>query len=122
MWMKNIIDVSNLPKGGPYSHAVINNDIIFVSGQAGQNESNKNVFNKQFENAIEKIKIILENACSSLEKVLKVSVYLSDRKYFNEMNELFKKYFSKAPPARTTLITSFVDEYILIEIDVIAAK
>jgi 2-iminobutanoate/2-iminopropanoate deaminase len=120
--MKKIVDVENLPKGGPYSHAVINDGLIFVSGQSGQTGSNKKIFKEQFESTINKIQLILERSSSSLKNVLKVSIYLSSKEYFSEMNKLFNKYFPENPPARTTLVTSFIDENILVEVDVIASK
>lgn len=120
--MKEVIDVKNLSKGGPYSHAIMNNGLIFISGQSGQNDFNKNVFKEQFNEAINRIQIILEKAGSSLKNVLKVTIYLSNKDFFSEVNELFKNYFPEEPPARTTVVTSFVDEDILIEIDTIAGK
>ena len=119
---KQVVDVVGVPKGGPYSHAVIAGDFIFVSGQAGYVPGNENDFDSQFTNAINNISKILEAAGSSLKNVVKVTVYLSDRKYFERMNELFKKYFGENPPARTTIITGFINPNMLIEIDVIAIK
>ncbi|TRM75412.1 RidA family protein [Sulfolobus sp. E1] len=120
MPQKKVIDVPSLSKGGPYSHAVIYDNLVFISGMTGQDPEKDLSFEEQFKNAIEKIAKVLEQASSSLDKVLKVTVYLSDPQYFNKMNELFKYYFPNNPPARTTIVCRFVNDKIKVEIDVVA--
>jgi len=114
------IDVDDIPKGGPYSHAIVTEELIFVSGQTGQIAGKNTTFEQQFENAVKKIDKILKNAGSSLDNVVKVSVYISNPEDFFKMNELFEKYFGVGRPARTTLVTNFVMREILVEIDTIA--
>ncbi|MEM0097538.1 MAG: RidA family protein [Conexivisphaerales archaeon] len=118
--MSKSINVAGLPKAGPYSHAVIFGDLVFVSGQVGDVKDPS--FEGQFNGAMSRIKKVLEESGSSIEKVLKVTVYLSDRSDFQKMNELFGKHFSKNQPARTTLVTEFVLPEAFVEIDVIASK
>jgi len=120
--MSKIINVVDIPKGGPYSHAVISGDLIFLSGQTGQVSNKVLNFDQQFDNAMDKIKRILETAGYSLSDVIKVSIYLAYNGDFNRMNDLFGRYFPDNPPARTTLVTGFASEGILVEIDVIASK
>jgi 2-iminobutanoate/2-iminopropanoate deaminase len=120
--MKKAIDVAGLPKGGPYSHANVAGDLVFVSGQTGQVAGKETTFTQQFENSMEKIKTILEGCGASLDKVTKISVYMSRKEDFKVMNELFGKYFPSNPPARTTLVVGFVAEGISVEVDVIATK
>ncbi|MEM0120383.1 MAG: RidA family protein [Thermoprotei archaeon] len=120
--MKKSISLADLPKGGPYSHAVVLDNLVFVSGQTGQVPGRETGFEEQFNNVMAKIKKILEEAGSSFDKVLKVSVYLANRSDFQKMNELFGRYFGREPPARTTVIAGFVDPSILVEVDVIASK
>ncbi|MEM3448365.1 MAG: RidA family protein [Candidatus Micrarchaeaceae archaeon] len=120
--MKHITNVQNLPKGGPYSHSVEYQGLIFVSGQTGNSPGKRLSFQEQFENSIKKIKTILEANGSSLENMLKVTVYISDPSYFLEMNSLFSKYFGETPPARTTIVAAFVEKDVLVEIDAIASK
>ena len=120
--MKKAIDVSSLPKGGPYSHANVAGDMIFVSGQTGQVAGKDTTFTQQFENSMEKIRTILEACGSSLDKVTRISVYMSRKEDFKTMNDLFAKYFPGNPPARTTLVVGFVADGISVEIDVIATK
>jgi len=121
MAKKKIIDVPDLPKGGPYSHAIVYGDLVFVSGQTGQLPDRKTEFAEQLNNAMEKIKKILEKAGSSLDKVIKTTVYISDVRYFKDMNELYGKFFKSSLPARTTIVSGFVADNVLVEIDVIAS-
>ena len=120
--MKKSIVVSSLPKGGPYSHANVAGEFVFVSGQTGQVSGKETTFSEQFENAMEKIKKILEASGSSLDKVVRISVYMARKDDFKTMNDLFGKYFPQDPPARTTLVAGFVADGIHVEVDVIASK
>ena len=120
--MNEAINIDNIPKGGPYSHAIVSGNFIFLSGQTGQVSNAVLNFDQQFENAIDKIKKVLEAAGCTLENVVKFSVYLAYKGDFHKMNDLFGKYFPNNPPARTTLVTGFASEGVLIEIDVIASR
>ncbi|WP_291999664.1 RidA family protein [Caldivirga sp.] len=113
------IDVEGLPKAGPYSHAIVANGLVFVSGQLGTIPGKDLSFEEQFRNAVGKISKILTEAGSSLDNVVKVTVYLADAKYFDVMNKLFSEYF-KSRPARTTVVTGMIDSRALVEVDVIA--
>ena len=120
--MNESINIDSIPKGGPYSHAVVSGNFIFLSGQTGQATNAVLNFDQQFENAIDKIKKVLEAAGCTLENVVKISVYLAYKGDFHRMNKLFEKYFPNNPPARTTLVAAFASEGVLVEIDVTAAK
>lgn len=120
--MSKVINVSDIPKGGPYSHAMVSENLIFLSGQTGQVLNRVLNFDQQFDNAMDKIKRILEAAGYTLENIIKVSIYLAYNGDFNRMNNLFEKYFPKNPPTRTTLVTGFASEGVLVEIDVVASK
>lgn len=120
--MKETINVEALTKGGPYSHAVISGNLIFISGQTGQAPGNSGDFSKQFENAIRKVVEILKACDSSLENCVKVSVYLAKGEDFKKLNELFGSYFPRNPPSRTTIIAAFALPEILVEIDVVATR
>ena len=114
--MREIIEVEGLPKAGPYSLAVKYDNIVFLSGQTGDGNS----FAEQFRNAMEKISKILSKAGSGLENVLKVTVYLTNGSNFPEMNSLYGEYFKSNFPARTTVVVSFPNNKIMVEVDVIA--
>ena len=116
------MDVHGLAKGGPYSHAVITDYGIFVSGQTGVRKGERNSFEDQFRRSMNNILDILKEANSSLEKVDKINVYLSKASDFHMMNNLFSEYFKNDPPARTTLVAGFVNDEILVEVDVIVSR
>lgn len=115
---KKTVVVEDLGRAGPYVHATIVDRMVFVSGQLGLSKETLGNFSLQFEKAISNIKKILEQAGSSIEKVLRVVVYLSSSDYFKEMNELFEKYFGKNPVSRTTVVCSFPNKDALVELEV----
>jgi len=121
MPQKKTVDVADLPKGGPYSHAVVSGNLVFVSGQTGQLPDRKTSFEDQFNNAMEKIKRILQASGASLDNIVKTTVYIADKSYFKNLNEVYGKFFRSSPPARTTIVSGFVADDVLVEVDVIAA-
>ncbi len=115
--MHKSIVVDGLDRGGPYAHAVLAGDTIYISGQTGLNANNLHDFKSQFKVAMEKISKIAGSVGKTIGDIVKLNVYLVDSSYFKEMNELFGEYFREMPPARTTLIASFASEGILVELD-----
>jgi len=93
--------------GGPYSQAVIHNGIIYVSGQGAvdpqTNEIKVGTVEAEAGLALENLRIILEEAGSSLDKVLAVTVYLLDIAEYGRFNEVYKNYFRENRPARTCI-------------------
>ena len=93
--------------GGPYSQAIIHNGIIYVSGLGSvhpeTNEIKLGTVEEEAEMALENLRIILEEAGSSLDKVLTATVYLLDIEEFARFNEIYIKYFSRNRPARTCI-------------------
>lgn len=115
-------------QGKILSRAVIYNDLIFVSGIGPHDpETGKVVeggIKEQTRRVMETMKAILEEAGSSLDNVLKCTVYLTDINHYNEMNEIYSSYF-KIPPARTCVQVDKLPrpgENVLVEIDAIAYK
>jgi 2-iminobutanoate/2-iminopropanoate deaminase len=92
---------------GPYSPAVTYGDLVFVSGQGPINPDTGQVEKgdviDEMKLAMENVRLLLEASGSSLDKVLKVTVYLADMDEFGRMNEQYKTYFSQPYPARTTI-------------------
>ena len=111
---------------GPYSPAVVCGDLVFVSGQGpvdpetGEVVRGKSV--DEFRVAIDNVRIVLEAAGSSLDDVLKVTLYLADMDDFAAVNEVYSEYFGEVPPARTTLQAARLPLGIKVEIDVIASR
>ena len=124
--IKKIISTNKAPEAvGPYSQAVKYNNLLFISGQVSINpetgELEKESVAEETKRALLNIQQILIEAGSSLDKVLKCNVYLSDINSFNEMNNVYRSFFPNNPPAR--LCVSKVDIYqgLAVEIDAIAA-
>ena len=93
--MAQTINSPEILKAGAYSHAVISNGLVFLSGQTGNTAGIKSSFNEQFQGAMEKISNILKLSESSLDSVVKCNVYLANSSDFQKMNELYAKYFTR---------------------------
>ncbi len=109
--------------GGPYPQATIHNGLIFLSGQGAVNPQTNQVIpgtiEEETELALENIRIILEEAGSSLNNLLQVRVYLVDIREYGRFNEVYKRYFQKDLPARTCIQASKLPFDIRVEIDAI---
>ncbi len=123
--MKNIVLTERGPKPiGPYSQAVKSNGFVFVSGQIALDPKTADFVgtdvSTQTERVMENLKAILEAAGTSLSHVVKTTVYLKDMNDFGAMNEVYAKYFTASPPARSTVQAARLPKDALVEIDVIA--
>ena len=123
--MKEIVNPKTTPVPiGPYSKAVKCKGFIFVGGQLPVDPKTEKLveggIKEQTEQSIKNVKAILEAGSSSLEKVVKTTVYLKDINNFNEMNEVYKKFFKKDYPARATVQVAKLPRDSLIEIEAIA--
>ena len=109
--------------GGPYSQAVIYKDMIYLSGQGAVDPSTNlaRAGTIEFETkwALENIKIILEEAGSSLDNVLQVSVYLLDMREYGRFNEVYRQYFKEPLPARTCVEVKKLPFGLRIEMDAV---
>ena len=117
---KSVINLDELGRAGPYSHAVREGNLLFLSGMIGLNNTGKNSFEEEFRSAMGKILKILESSGSSTTDIVKMTVYMSDQATFKEMNSLFQEYFKVSPPARTTIVCGFVVPDALVELDAVA--
>jgi 2-iminobutanoate/2-iminopropanoate deaminase len=120
--VKEVITVPNALKL-PLSPAIRAGDYIFVSGQVGFiDSSGKEVkgIEAQTRQCLENIKQVLEAASSSLNDVVKVTVFLAHADHFTQMNEVYQSYFPKDYPARSTVITIPAIPSMLVEIECIA--
>ena len=110
---------------GPYSQAVRSNGFLFVSGQVALDPKSGEFvgtdIRQQTERVLENLKAILEAAGVSLHHVVKTTVFLKDMNDFTAMNETYARYFTAAPPARSTVQAARLPKDALVEIDLIAA-
>ncbi len=123
--MRDVILTDRGPKPiGPYSQAIRTNGFLYVSGQVALDpktgEMTGTDIHQQTERMLENVKGILEAAGSNLHHVMKTTVFLKDMNDFAAMNEVYAKYFTLAPPARTTVQVARLPKDALVEIEVIA--
>ena len=123
--MKEIIATNEAPKAiGPYSQAIRANGLVFCSGQIALDPSNNQLIGgdvvAQTNRVLQNLTAVLKQAGSSLEKVVKTTVFLKSMGDFAAMNETYGKYFTSNPPARSTVEAARLPKDVLVEIDVIA--
>jgi 2-iminobutanoate/2-iminopropanoate deaminase len=109
---------------GPYSQAIKANGFIFASGQIPLDPSTMLIVEggveEQTGRVLDNLKAVLEAAGSSLDRVVKTTVYLADMNEFAAMNEIYAKYFGATKPARATVQVARLPRDVRVEIDVVA--
>ena len=109
----------------PLSQAIKVDNLVFTSGMTARDPKTRQLIEGDIETQTERIilnlKAILEAAGSSLEKVVKVTVFLTDIRDFEGMNRAYRKFFPKDPPARSTIEVSKLAVPTLVEIEMVAA-
>ncbi|HTV65322.1 MAG TPA: RidA family protein [Bryocella sp.] len=123
--MREVIATNDGPKAiGPYSQAIRANGFVFISGQIPVDPATQQLVDgdvaAQTERVLQNLSAILKAAGSSLEKVVKAGVFLKNMSDFAAMNEVYGRYFTEAPPARSTVEVARLPKDVLVEIDVIA--
>jgi len=123
--MKKVIATSKAPGAiGPYSQAIMAGNLIYTSGQlpidpeTGEMVGNDIVLQTRM--SLKNVKVILEEAGSSMDKIVKTTVYLSDMANFGKMNEVYKEFFSEDYPARSAFQVARLPKDALVEIEVVA--
>jgi 2-iminobutanoate/2-iminopropanoate deaminase len=109
---------------GPYSQAIVSGGLVFVSGQLpfqpGSEELPETI-EAEVKQSLTNIKNILEAAGSSLSKVLRVGIFLTDLADFAKANEVYASFFKEPYPARVTVQISALPKGARVEIDAIAS-
>ena len=123
--MKEVVSTSKAPQAlGPYSQAIKAAGFVFLSGQIAIDPATNQVVEgdiaKQTERVLENLSAVLQSAGSSLDRVVKVSVFLKNMTDFAAMNSVYGGYFKDKPPARSTVEVARLPRDVLVEIDVIA--
>jgi 2-iminobutanoate/2-iminopropanoate deaminase len=110
-------------QGAPYSQAIRAGGLVFVSGQVGLRPGVNELVDgitEQTEQVFANLGAILAEAGTSLERVVKTTVYLRDLDDFQAMNEVYRRHVGELPPARATVEVSKLPSGALVEIDAIA--
>jgi 2-iminobutanoate/2-iminopropanoate deaminase len=123
--MREVIATNDGPKAiGPYSQAIKANGFVFLSGQIALDPATQQLISgdvaAQTERVLQNLAGILKAAGSSLDQVVKTTVFLKNMAEFAAMNDVYGRYFSQAPPARSTVEVARLPKDVLVEIDVVA--
>jgi 2-iminobutanoate/2-iminopropanoate deaminase len=123
--MKKIISTDRAPKAiGPYSQAVVVNGLAFLSGQIPLDPETNQIVEgdivAQTVRVLENLKIVLEACGSSLEQVVKTTIFVKDLGEFAKLNETYSRYFPENPPARATVEAARLPRDVRVEIECVA--
>lgn len=126
MMDRKVIFTENASKPiGPYSQGIITGNFVFASGERGIDPKTGKIveggIKRQTEQIFHNIKAIVEKGGSSLDRIVKVTVFLTDLNEFKLMNEVYEVFFKEEPPVRTSVEVSRLPGDVKIEVDVIAA-
>ena len=121
---KEIISTENAPQAiGPYSQAVKAGNLMFVSGQIPLDPKTGDLVSESIEEqakqVLDNVKSICEAAGSSLDDIVKISIFLTDLNNFSVVNDVMKEYFSEPYPARATVEVSGLPLGVNVEIEAI---
>jgi 2-iminobutanoate/2-iminopropanoate deaminase len=123
--MREVIATADAPQAiGPYSQAIRAQGLIFSSGQVAIDPATQQVIagdvSAQTDRVLKNLAAILKASGSTLEKVVRCTVFLKNMGDFAAMNEVYGRYFKQSPPARSTVEVARLPKDVLVEIDVIA--
>jgi len=123
--IREVISTDGAPKAiGPYSQAIRAGGFLFTSGQVAIDPGTQQVIagdvSAQTDRVLKNLAAILQASGSSLEQVVRCTVFLKNMGDFGAMNEVYGKYFKQAPPARSTVEVARLPKDVLVEIDAIA--
>ena len=126
--MKKIIQTEKAPAAiGPYSQAILVQDnLIYTAGQIPLDPQSGELLNSTIEEAtsrvLDNLKAVLEAAGSSIDKVIKTTVFMTNLSEFAQMNEIYATYFGENPPARSAVQVAALPKGARIEIEAVALK
>jgi len=123
---RKVVNLSRTTQKLPFSHAIKSKDLIFCSGQIPMDwETGQMIrgdIRVQTRQVLENLKKLLAEAGSSLEKVVKVTVFMTNLNEFQAMNDVYQEFFPLDPPARSTVQVSALAMGAAIEIELIASE
>lgn len=114
------------PPIGPYNQAILQGNMLFISGQICIDPQNGELKNKDFKEETEQVmnnlQAILVEAGFGFSDVVKATIFITDMKRFSEVNEVYGKYFDQNFPARETVEVAALPKFVNVEISMIAIK
>jgi 2-iminobutanoate/2-iminopropanoate deaminase len=122
---RQAISTNGAPKAiGPYSQAIRVGDFVFCAGQAGLEPATGNLVKGGIEaetlRVLQNLAAVLEAAGSSMSRVVKTTVFITNMDEFQKMNAVYAEFFPSPPPARSTVQVSRLPKDACVEIEVIA--
>lgn len=118
-----VINTTDAPAAiGPYSQAIVANNVLYTSGQLPINPETGNIpedIRGQAEQCCQNVSAILEESGSEFKKVIKTTCFLSDMSYFDAFNEVYRQYFT-SNPARSCVAVRELPKGVKCEIEIIA--
>jgi 2-iminobutanoate/2-iminopropanoate deaminase len=127
--MKEVVRTETAPapfQGAPYSQAIKANGFVFVAGQVGIRPDDPHPvgdgIGEQTEQVLANIRAILEAAGSSMDRLVKTTVFLTNLDDFPGMNEVYARHVGDQPPARSTFEVAKLPPGLLVEIEAIAVE
>ncbi|HDH57556.1 MAG TPA: RidA family protein [Bacteroidetes bacterium] len=124
--MRQVISTDKAPAAiGPYSQGIVaGGSFVFTAGQLPMDPQTGEIvgqnISEQTQQALKNVKAVLEAAGSSLQKVVKCTVFLQNMSDFSGMNEVYAQYFENDPPARSAVEVAQVPKGALVEIEAVA--
>lgn len=119
-----VVNTSKAPEAlGPYSHATVINGLVFTSGQIPLNLDGEIVSDDvkaQTKQVLENVKVVLNEAGSNIDSVIKATIFIADMNEFQNINEVYGKYFNHHQPARSCVEVARLPKDVKVEIEVIA--
>lgn len=124
--MKNVIQTDKAPAAiGPYSQAIEGNGMVFTSGQIPVNPETGEIpegIEAQAKQVMENVRHLLEAAGTSMEQVVKTTVFIKEMDDFGTVNAIYADYFQGACPARSCVEVARLPKDVLMEMEAIALK
>lgn len=125
--MRSVVSTPHAPKAiGPYSQGIKANGFVFTAGQAGLDPATGKLAGEdivsQTQQVMRNLQAILEEAGSSMDKVVKTTVFVVNLADFKTVNEIYGSFFTGEPPARSTVQVAALPLGALVEIEAVALE